>query len=157
MDWINVVLSIMTLVAGGGWFVCYRAYKKRNEGEATQAEAGGWAAQQDVYQQTVADLRQSCDYIKEERDRMRDENRELREENSELRAKHHDHEELIMKLRKEYTQQIIDLRKEISRLGRKLESIIPFACGVAACQRRTRVEIRQTDEDGDENDNVIEE
>lgn len=152
IDWFGMIMSVTTLIAGGGWFVCYREYRRKKKGEAAQAEADGWKAQQDVYQQTIKDLQESCKFIREERDGMREENRRLKEENIALREKYHTLEELIIKSRKEHEQQIIDLRKDIARQGRKLESILPFACGVAGCQKRTRVELQQSDNSADEQD-----
>lgn len=112
MGWMEFVLGIATLVLGTGWLFTYRAYKKRNEGEATQAEAGGWEAQQRVYQNTIADLEKSCEFIRNDRDLLRKENEELRKENLELRNK-------INKL--ETT--ILEIRKEMARQGRRIESL----------------------------------
>lgn len=126
----DFLLAIATLVMGGGWIFTYRAYRRKNEGEATQAEADGWAKQQDVYQQTIEDLKQSCEYIRGDRNLLREENNKLREENNHLREKYN-----------ELEQQIIDLRNAIARQGRKLEIVLPFACGVAGCGNRSRVEI----------------
>jgi len=131
---LQIVMPLITIVTGGGWFVTYKAYKRKNEGEATQAEADGWKAQQDVYQQTITDLKGTCAYIKEDRNLLREENRKLREENNELREKYNAME-----------NQIIDLRKQVAKLGRKLEGVLPFTCAVAACANRTRVEIHDDD------------
>lgn len=131
MSWLEFILAIVTLGATGGWFVTYRAFKRKSNGEATQAEAEGWKAQQDVYQQTIEDLKQSCAYIKEDRNLLREENQTLRNENNELREKYNSLE-----------SQISELRKELARQGRKLETILPFACGLAGCPNRTRVEIQ---------------
>lgn len=112
MGWMEFVLGIATLVLGTGWLFTYRAYKKRNEGEATQAEAGGWEAQQRVYQNTIADLEKSCEFIRNDRDLLRKENEELRKENLELRNK-------INKLE----NAILEIRKETARQGRRIESL----------------------------------
>lgn len=105
MDWMNYVLSALTIIAGGGWFVNYRAKKIR-------AEADSWKAQQEVYQTTIADLKESCDYIRKDRDLLRKENEELRNENNMLREK-------ILELE----QQMSDLRRDIARQGRRIESL----------------------------------
>lgn len=109
---LEIVLPIITLVAGGGWFVTYKAYKRGANGEATQKEAEGWKAMQDVYQQTISDLKESCEYIRNDRDLLRKENEKLREENNLLRDK-------IIELEK----QITDLRRDIARQGRQIESL----------------------------------
>lgn len=125
-------LGLSTLVLGTGWIFTYRAYKRKNEGEATQAEAEGWKAQQDVYQQTIEDLNKVCEKIRKDRDFLMEENIKLREENRKLRERYNELED-----------QIIDLRKDIARQGRKIESLFPYTCGLApVCKKRTQVEIQ---------------
>ncbi len=137
MGTLEFILAIVTLATSGGWFITYRAYKRKNEAEATQAEADGWKAQQDVYQQTIKDLEESCEYIRNDRNLLREENKQLHEENNLLRVKYNELEE-----------QIIDLRKELARQGRKLEALLPFTCGVAGCTNRTRVDVQEQISEG---------
>lgn len=139
MTWIDVVLPIVTLIAGGGWFVTYRAYKKKQFGEATQAEADGWKAMQDVYQQTIDDLNRYCNNIREDRNMLHEENIKLREENRLLHERYNDLE-----------QQIIELRKELARQGRRLETLLPFTCGKAGCAKRTKVDVQEAELDSNE-------
>lgn len=108
----NYITSILTLICGGGWFVNWRANKRKANGEATESEANGWAKQQEVYQRTISDLKGTCEYIANDRNLLREENQKLREENNELRNK-------IM----EMENTIFDLKKEVSRLGRRLAAI----------------------------------
>lgn len=131
MEWANYLLSVATLIMGGGWIFTYRAYKKKNEGEATQAEAGGWKAQQDVYQGIIDDMKNYCENIKQSRDYLGAENKKLVEENIMLRKRYNELEDEIQKL-----------KKEIARQGRKIESIYPFACATAMCSNRKKVEIQ---------------
>lgn len=112
MGWLEFILSMATLILGTGWLFTYRAYKRKNEGEATQAEAVGWEAQQHVYQNTIADLEKSCEFIRNDRDLLRRENEELRKENRELRQKINELENTIL-----------DIRKEMARQGRRIESL----------------------------------
>lgn len=112
MGWLEFVLSVLTLVMGGGWIFTYHAYKKKNMGEAVQAEASGWEAQQNVYQNTIADLEKSCDFIRHDRDMLRKENEELRNENRALRDKINEFEKIIN-----------ELKKDIARQGRRIESL----------------------------------
>lgn len=99
------MLALLTLVFGGGWFVYYRANKMKAYGEA-------WESQQRVYQNTIADLEKSCEFIRNDRDLLRKENAELRKENIELRNK-------INKLE----NTILEIRKEMARQGRRIESL----------------------------------
>lgn len=108
----DIIAPILTVITGGGWFVTYRAYRRSANGEAMQKEAEGWKSMQDVYQQTIEDLKQSCEYIRNDRDLLRQENDKLREENNQLRNK-------IISLE----QQIDELRKDVARQGRQIESL----------------------------------
>lgn len=138
MDWINYVISAMTLIASGGWFVTYRAYKRKQDGEATQAEADGWEKMQNVYQQTIDDLNNVCDKIRKDRDMLMEENIVLREENRKLHEKYNNIE-----------NQVIDLRRDMARMGRKLEVMLPFSCAVAGCTNRKKVEIQEDNTDNE--------
>ena len=105
MGWMEFALAIATLVFGGGWFVYYRANKMKAYGEA-------WESQQRVYQNTIADLEKSCEFIRNDRDLLRKENEELRKENRELRDKIKHLEGLIL-----------DIRRDMARQGRRIESL----------------------------------
>lgn len=108
----NIISTAVSVILGGGWFIHYRANKRKANGEATQSEADGWAKQQEVYQRTIADLEKSCEFIRNDRDELRKENSELKVENRELKNKVNELENLIY-----------DLRKEVSRLGRRVEAL----------------------------------
>ena len=73
------VLAVLTLIFGGGWMFTYHAYKRKNEGEATQSEANGWAAMQSLYEKTIADFDKYGEDMRKEREVLKTENRELRE------------------------------------------------------------------------------
>lgn len=105
MEWYTIVSSIVTIILGGGWFVYYRANKMKAYGEA-------WESQQRVYQNTIADLEKSCEFIRNDRDLLRKENEELRKENRELRDKINQLESVIL-----------DIRKDMARQGRRIESL----------------------------------
>ncbi len=101
----GLIATILTLICGGGWFINRRAKKQLADAEA-------WKAQQAVYQDTIADLKESCDYIRKDRDLLRKENEQLRNENSMLREK-------IFELEKQFA----DVRRDIARQGRRIESL----------------------------------
>lgn len=105
MEWYGIISSIVTVVLGGGWFIYYRANKMKAYGEA-------WESQQRVYQNTIADLEKSCEFIRNDRDLLRKENEELRKENRELRDKINHLEGIIL-----------DIRKDMARQGRRIESL----------------------------------
>ena len=101
----SIIGTLVALVAGGGWFIYYRANKMKAYGEA-------WETQQRVYQNTIADLEKTCDFIRNDRDLLRKENDELRNENKELR-----------KRIGELEDKILDLQKEVARNGRRIEAL----------------------------------
>lgn len=115
-DWgINIyeiISTALTLFFGGGWFINYRANKKKANGEATQSEAEGWAKQQQVYQTTIEDQQKFYEHLKADFNVVVEENSKLRQENNELREKINDME-----------TQMFELKKEISRLGRRVEAL----------------------------------
>ena len=113
MDIYSIINTIITILLGGGWFIYYKANKKKANGEATTAEANGWEAQQHVYQHTIEDLEKSCDFIRQDRDLLRKENEELRKENRELRKEVGD-----LKAQQE------DMKRDIARMGRRIEALV---------------------------------
>lgn len=112
MDIYGIITTALTLFFGGGWFIYYKANKRIKEGEATQSEAEGWLKQQEAYHNTIDELTNHCEFIKQDRNLLREENTKLREENATLREKIQNMED-----------QILEMKKEISRLGRRLEAI----------------------------------
>lgn len=113
MGWMEFVLGLATLILGTGWLFTWRAFRKKNMGEAVQAEASGWEAQQHVYQHTIEDLEKSCDFIRKDRDLLRKENEELRKENAELCKRIGNLED-----------KILELQKDIARNGRRIEALV---------------------------------
>lgn len=113
IDIYNIINTIVTAFVGGGWFIYYKSNKKKADGEASEAEASGWDAQQKVYQHTIEDLEKSCDFIRKDRDLLRKENEELHKENMELRKRIGTLED-----------KILDMQKEIARNGRRIEALV---------------------------------
>lgn len=142
MGWMEFVLGIATLVLGTGWIFTWRAYRRKSNGEATQAEADGWLKQQEVYQKTIDDLDGICDKIREDRNHLREDRELLRNENEELRNKINDME-----------SQILDLTKKIARLGRRIDGITPLVCGKINCKQRLKFSVGDVDSDDDDANN----
>lgn len=112
MDIYSIITTILTIIAGGGWFVYYKANKRIKEGEAVQSEAEGWAKQQDVYQETIANQQEWYNRLKNDFNSVMDENTQLRQENNELRKTIND-----------LQNEIFTLKKDVQRLGRKVAAI----------------------------------
>ena len=123
MDIYSIINTIVTIFLGGGWFIYYRANKKKAEGEAVQSEAEGWKGMQELYQKTIADFDGYCEDMRKERSVLKTENNEMREKY------------------KKMDDEILVLKRQISRQGRKIEALSPFLCNVVGCLNRKRVNI----------------
>ena len=123
MDIYSIINTIVTIFLGGGWFVYYRANKHKAEGEAVQSEAEGWKGMQELYQKTIADFDGYCEDMRKERSVLKTENNEMREKY------------------KKMDDEILVLKRQISRQGRKIEALSPFLCNVVGCLNRKRVNI----------------
>jgi hypothetical protein len=120
MGWMEFVLGLLTLILGTGWLFTYRAYRRKADGEATQSEAEGWKAMQDLYQQTIEDFKVYSEDMRKERTALKNENNDMREKYKKL------------------DDEILLLKKQLSRQGRKLEALSPFLCSVVGCRNRKR-------------------
>ena len=128
---LNWILGLLTMIASGGWFINYRANKRKSEGEATQQEAAGWRAMQEVYEKHFEDMKAITDSVRSDRDHLREDKELLRVENREWKKKYDNMEE-----------QIRELKRSMARLGRKLEIVLPFSCSIAGCPNRRQVEVQ---------------
>lgn len=134
MDVYSIINTIVTIILGGGWFIHWRAGKRKANAEASQSEAEGWKAMQDLYQQTINDFKV---YSED----MRNERTALKKENSEMRDKY-----------KQVEEEILSLKRQLSRQGRKLEAISPFLCGAVGCLNRKKVVFGNLQTDGENNE-----
>lgn len=135
MDWfVNVVIPFATLILGGslGWIFHINAEKKKAEGEASQTNAEAAKSWQDVYQQTVDDLQKYCNDIRADRDHLRTDRNELRKENEEMRKKW-----------KQMEDEIQELRQQVARNGRMVESMRPFLCAKLVCGERMKIDVEE--------------
>lgn len=152
MDIYSIVNTIVTLFLGGGWFIYYRANKRKANGEASQAEAEAFKSMQDAYQQMHEDVLNRLKEVCDERDHYKDERDEERKANIELRKKYNELDERMTNLDLQY-------KRDISRLGRRIDVLSPFLCGVAGCMHRKKVSLMENIDDNsfaasDDNENV---
>ena len=54
---LNWILGVLTLIAGGGWFVNWRAHRRQEDAKAIQSE-------QDVYQEMLTDLKEHNEVLR---------------------------------------------------------------------------------------------
>ena len=129
MDWQTLILSITTVVLGGGWFVTYKAHKREKEGEATQAEANGAQAWQNVYTKAFEDADKITESLRQDRDVLKKERDEFMLENAEIRKRYTTLED-----------QLLILKRDVARNARKVEALTPTVCWKFDCDERLKID-----------------
>lgn len=147
MEWMEFILSIATLLLGTGWLFTYRAHKRQEnakadqeEATANQGKADAFKSMQDAYQQMHEDVLSRLKEVCDERDHYKDERDEERKTNTELRKKYTELDERMTRLDLQY-------KRDISRLGRRIDVLSPFLCGVAGCMHRKKVSLMENIDD----------
>ena len=150
----SIISTIIIAILGGGWFTHYKAHKRQEEAKAKQEEekvnqeaataaqqkADAFKSMQDAYQQMHEDVLNRLKEVCDERDHYKDERDEERKSNKELRQKYKELDERMTNLDLQY-------KHDISRLGRRLDCLSPFLCGVAGCLHRTKVSLMEEIDD----------
>ena len=118
MDFISLdsILNIAGWLFGGGalgGILTWKFTRRKAKAEAEQAEAEASEKKQDYYQQIIEDIAKDRDYYKEERNELR---RRLDEMDDKFR----------------------DIKYEVARNGRIVESLRPFICTDLKCKNRLR-------------------
>lgn len=144
MEIYSSIITLLTLILGGGWFVHYRAHKRQEDAKATQEEeiaeqqkADAFKLVQDVYQQAMTDMNNILMEVRSDRDRYHDQRDNVIKENEEMRKKY-------IAIEERMTAMDIKYKKDISRLNRRIDVLSPFLCGVVGCMKRTRVNLADT-------------
>lgn len=139
MEWMEFILSVATLVLGTGWLFTYRAHKRQENAKAEQEEAtakqgaaDAFKSMQDAYQQMHEDVLNRLKEVCDERDHYKDERDEERKANKELQGR-------VKELDERMTNLDLQYKRDISRLGRRIDVLSPFLCGVAGCMHRKKV------------------
>ena len=140
MEIYNIINTLVTVFLGGGWFLHWRASRRKANGEAKQTEAQANKEAQEYYNTTLADVNRTLKEVRAERDHYKDEGNELRKENHEMRTKYIEIEEKMTKMDLNY-------KRDISRLGRRIDVLSPFLCGVAGCMHRKKVSLMENIDD----------
>ena len=117
---IDTLISLVGLFVGGGGgaFFTWRYMRRKSRAEAAIEE-------QNYYQEMVEDIAKDRDYYKAERDEMRKRVDELTH--------------AFMDWRLEADNDRAKMKMEIAKLGRKVETMVPFMCGNMKCNKRVRV------------------
>ena len=140
MEIYNIINTLVTVFLGGGWFLHWRASRRKANGEAKQTEAQANKEAQEYYNTTLADVNRTLNEVRAERDHYKDERNELRKENHDMRTKYIEIEEKMTKMDLNY-------KRDISRLGRRIDVLSPFLCGVAGCMHRKKVSLMENIDD----------
>ena len=140
MEIYSSINTFVTLFLGGGWFLHWRASRRKANGEAKQTEAQANKEAQEYYNTTLADVNKTLAEVRAERDHYRDERNEERKSNHELRQKYIEIEERM-------NQMDLSYKRDISRLGRRIDVLSPFLCGVAGCMHRKKVSLMENIDD----------
>ena len=136
----SIINTFVTLFLGGGWFLHWRASRRKANGEAKQTEAQANKEAQEYYNTTLADVNKTLEEVRAERDHYKDERNEERKTNHELRQKYIEIEERM-------NQMDLSYKRDISRLGRRIDVLSPFLCGVAGCMHRKKVSLMENIDD----------
>ena len=140
MEIYSIINTFVTLFLGGGWFLHWRASRRKANGEAKQTEAQANKEAQEYYNTTLADVNKTLAEVRAERDHYRDERNEERKSNHELRQKYIEIEDRM-------NQMDLSYKRDISRLGRRIDVLSPFLCGVAGCMHRKKVSLMENIDD----------
>ena len=140
MEIYNIINTLVTVFFGGGWFLHWRASRRKANGDAKQTEAQANKEAQEYYNTTLADVNRTLNEVRAERDHYKDERNELRKENHDMRTKYIEIEEKMTKMDVNY-------KRDISRLGRRIDVLSPFLCGVAGCMHRKKVSLMENIDD----------
>lgn len=128
---IDSIISIITLLLGGGGlgaFFTWKYTKREARAKAISAEADAAKEVQDVYQQLITD-------VKADREEQKTYIQELKEDRMHLRKERDELKQQMNSLEGEVRQ----LRMDVSRNNRIVESMRPFMCGRSKCADRVPV------------------
>lgn len=139
----TLISTILTLVCGGGWFVNWRAKKRKETAEARQTELNATITEQDMYQEMLKD-------VEEHNERLRRFNAEVSEECEQLRKRVAENDTKLREqgnMIREQEKKLSAQENKIASLEHRLELMTDIMCGRANCQQRTRVFLSPIDDD----------
>jgi hypothetical protein len=138
---IDTVVSIASLLVGGGGgaFFTWRWQRAKAKAEAVTAEVDAAKDMQDMYQQMLEDAKRDREDRREQVEELRADRDHYKQERNELRDR-------MEKLTRSFTDWRLEadndrskMKMDIAKLGRKVETMVPFMCGNLTCKDRQRV------------------
>ena len=138
---LDAIISLLGLFVGGGGgaFFTWRFMRRKAKAEAVTAEVDAAKDMQDMYQQMLEDAKRDREDRREQVEELRADRDHYKQERNELREK-------MDKLTRSFTDWRLEadndrskMKMDIAKLGRKVETMVPFMCGNLACKERQRV------------------
>ena len=131
---IDTIISLAGLFIGGGGgaFFTWRYMRRKAKAEAQTEEVNMAKAVQDAYQQMLQDKETDLEdrkkviaELSEERDHYKNDRNELRDRVGKME------------------DTVLELKREVARNGRMVESMRPFLCYDMKCKKRVRVQVSE--------------
>jgi uncharacterized membrane protein len=138
---IEAIISLLGLFIGGGGgaFFTWRYLRRKAKAEAVTAEIDATKDMQDMYQQMLEDAKKDREDRREQVEELRADRDHYKQERNELRDKMEQLTRSFMDWRIEADNDRSKMKMDIAKLGRKVETMVPFMCGNLACKDRQRV------------------
>ncbi len=143
MEIYTIINSALTLICGGGWFINWRAKKRKESAEARQTELNATITEQDMYQQMLKDVEEHNERLRRFNAEVSEECEQLRKRVSENETKLREQDNMIREQEKKLTAQ----EKKMALLEHRLELMTDMMCGKANCMQRTKVFLSPIDDD----------
>jgi hypothetical protein len=138
---LDSILSLLGLFVGGsgGAFFTWRYLRRKAKAEAVTAEIDATKDMQDMYQQMLEDAKKDREDRREQVEELRADRDHYKQERNELRDKMEQLTRSFMDWRIEADNDRSKMKMDIAKLGRKVETMVPFMCGNLTCKDRQRV------------------
>ena len=138
---LDAIISLIGLFVGGGGgaFFTWRYLRRKAKAEAVTAEVDAAKDMQDMYQQMLEDAKHDREDRREQVEELRADRDHYKQERNELREKMEQLTRSFMDWRLEADNDRSKMKMDIAKLGRKVETMVPFMCGNLACKERQRV------------------
>ena len=131
---IDTIISLAGLFIGGGGgaFFTWRWMRRKAKAEAQTEEVNMAKAVQDAYQQMLQDKESDLEDRKKVIAELREERDHYKNDRNELRDRVGKMEDTVL-----------ELKREVARNGRMVESMRPFLCYDMKCKKRVRVQVSE--------------
>lgn len=138
---LDAIISLLGLFIGGGGgaFFTWRYLRRKAKAEAVTAEVDAAKDMQDMYQQMLEDAKKDREDRREQVEELRADRDHYKQERNELRDKMEQLTRSFMDWRIEADNDRSKMKMDIAKLGRKVETMVPFMCGNLTCKDRQRV------------------